>query len=187
VSTASLFFIHGPNGSGKSLILKSLATLVPADYKKFDFKDRPVSEWPYQEYRSLVTYCSPLPHFPPGKVKEFMEVPFALQVKNKTKPFMSQEVDAYLRDWGLNDLDTAILSSGQKQMLGILRCVTLNSELLLLDEVFSHLDQEKTLALEKVLLQWKSTTQGSIIIVSHDMAQAERMNGNILKSDSLFS
>ncbi len=184
----SVQFVQGPNGSGKSLALKSLATFFPATFKKFDFNGKSIESWNYQEYRSLVTYCSPVPWIPmTGKVEEFMKAPFTLQIRNKIQPTSLIDTQKFLHDWKLTGLDLAHLSSGQRQGLALLRAMTMNSEILLLDEVFSHLDRENTLAMEEALLKWQQATQGTLLMVSHDIAQPIRMGGRVLHTNEILS
>lgn len=70
----------------------------------------------------------------------------------------------------------SFLSGGQQQRLCIARALALKPELLLMDEPTSALDPISTNKIEELLLNLKSDY--TIIIVTHNMAQAARISDN---------
>ena len=76
----------------------------------------------------------------------------------------------------------ARLSSGERHRLGLLRCLEMQPEALLLDEPTAALDLETTLQVEKLLRNL--LTEGvTIIIVTHDPEQPTRMGCKVLRID----
>lgn len=73
----------------------------------------------------------------------------------------------------LNDLGTS-LSGGQQQRLCIARAIALEPEVLLMDEPTSALDPNSTAKIEELIL--KLGEKYTIIIVTHSMAQAQRIS-----------
>ncbi|MGL6125345.1 MAG: phosphate ABC transporter ATP-binding protein PstB [Metamycoplasmataceae bacterium] len=73
----------------------------------------------------------------------------------------------------LNDLGTG-LSGGQQQRLCIARAIAMEPEVLLMDEPTSSLDPISTVKIEELILQLKE--KYTIIIVTHSMAQAQRIS-----------
>ncbi len=73
----------------------------------------------------------------------------------------------------------ARLSTGEKHRLALLRCLEHNPQVLLLDEPTAALDHDTTLCVEALLkrLMAKGT---SILIVTHNDAQAQRLADRIL-------
>ncbi|MGL5204741.1 MAG: phosphate ABC transporter ATP-binding protein PstB [Metamycoplasmataceae bacterium] len=73
----------------------------------------------------------------------------------------------------LHDLGTS-LSGGQQQRLCIARAIAMEPEVLLMDEPTSSLDPISTIKIEELILQLKE--KYTIIIVTHSMAQAQRIS-----------
>ncbi len=73
----------------------------------------------------------------------------------------------------LNELGTG-LSGGQQQRLCIARAIAMEPEVLLMDEPTSALDPIATMKIEELILQLKK--KYTIIIVTHSMAQAQRIS-----------
>ena len=74
------------------------------------------------------------------------------------------------------------LSGGQKQRLCIARALTINPEVLLLDEPCSALDIENTMIIEKLLKELKESM--TVIIVTHNIEQAKRIGDEIITMDN---
>lgn len=68
------------------------------------------------------------------------------------------------------------LSGGQQQRLIIARALALKPEILLMDEPCSALDPISTRKIEEIILDLKS--QYTIVIVTHNIAQAKRISDN---------
>ncbi len=81
------------------------------------------------------------------------------------------------------------LSSGETQRMGIARALAIEPEIFFLDEPTASVDQENTEIIEDIILKMKKEGR-SIIITTHDIAQAERLadrllfmrNGKIMES-----
>jgi phosphate transport system ATP-binding protein len=70
------------------------------------------------------------------------------------------------------------LSGGQQQMLCLARALAVEPEVLLLDEPTSSLDPRSTEAVEELVR--RLTPELTVIIVTHDLAQARRLSDNTI-------
>lgn len=69
------------------------------------------------------------------------------------------------------------LSGGQQQRLCIARALTVEPEVLLLDEPCSALDVKSSSVIERMLVQLKE--RYTIVIVTHNIAQARRISDHV--------
>jgi phosphate transport system ATP-binding protein len=88
--------------------------------------------------------------------------------------------DVLLWDDVKNDLrkDATSLSLEQQQKLCIARLLPLKPQIILMDEPCSALDAEGTAAIERLMTRLKDTY--TIVIVTHNMAQARRISDECL-------
>jgi len=82
---------------------------------------------------------------------------------------------------GVADLYPDRLSSGQKQRCALLRAVSREPELLLLDEPFSALDTDTKKIFHAELVKWRDFFGFTVIMVSHDRAEVVRLADRVLQ------
>lgn len=186
LSAGEGYVLEGPNGSGKSVLLRTLAGLYPSTSARFEFNGKRFEDYSPEDYRSRVLYIGSTTHFP-GEMttEEFLLAPMKLAIYRGFS--QSPDLKKYLEKWGIEGKKLLILSSGQKQLLVILRAISLKAEFLLLDEPTSHMDREKTAETEKMLSDWRSEGR-SYLMISHSEEQAKRLGkrmefSSLLRSD----
>lgn len=81
---------------------------------------------------------------------------------------------------GALQADLAVLSTGERQRLGLVRSLAVAPKVLLLDEPTASLDQTTTLAVEAVLRDCLNKGL-AIVIVTHSQEQAVRLAGRIFR------
>jgi len=156
--------LRGPSGSGKSLLLRAIADLDPNDGDVLlDRQSR--NRVPAPQWRRLVAMVpaesgwwtdTVADHFKPGPetaaLLEALDLPHAL-------------------DWKVSRLST-----GEKQRLALARALQNAPRVLLLDEPTSALDDQATIRVED-LLRRQLKREVTILLVTHDEAQARRLAG----------
>jgi ABC-type multidrug transport system ATPase subunit len=158
--------IAGPSGAGKSVFLRMIADLDPhegsARLDALCCDDVPAPAW-----RRLVTYVAAESGWWTERVGDHFDQGNGAGRARSLLPELQLAADAL--DWPV-----ARLSTGERQRLALLRALVQEPRALLLDEPTSALDPETTQAAETLLA--RALAQGvSIILVSHNAAQAERM------------
>ena len=157
--------ITGPSGSGKSLFLRMIADLDPNEGEIWlDGRER--ASMPAPKWRKQVTYASAesgwwgdtvIEHFSATARSEIV----ALSTRLGVRP-------------DLLDAPVAQLSTGEKQRLSLVRALLPNPPVLLLDEPTGPLDADSVTQVE-ALLQERMAAGTSILLVTHNPAQAERL------------
>ena len=176
--------ISGKNGSGKSLLLKSLALLCPSEFERYEYKGILVTTLKPEEFRSDVLYLSTAHMMMrEGNVEDFFHAPLKLAIYQNHK--VDFDYKHYLEKWHIPTSNVSLLSTGQKQMISILRALTLKAKVLLLDEPTANLDHEKTLEIEELLLDWKKRTGGSFVFVGHSKEQIQRLGMKAIEFEDL--
>jgi NitT/TauT family transport system ATP-binding protein len=161
--------IVGPNGCGKSTFFRMLSGLEDMDYGRIIIGGKTIEEakigYVFQNYReSLYPWRTCL-----GNLMVSLELDGVPRRKRK------QKVDEFL--WRLDmsvreDAYPYELSGGQQQMLGILRALVYEPDILLLDEPFSSLDFQTTLYMhDKIMEVWEKTGV-TILFISHNIHEA---------------
>ncbi len=169
------YVLQGPNGSGKSVLLKTLAGLYSSTWTEFLFQGKEVEEFRPEEFRGNIYYSGSTTHLSGDlTAEEFLKLPFRLKFYEGKSP--SIETSVYLKSWGIEGKKLAHLSNGQKQLLCLLRALSLHAKILLLDEPTSHMDREKTAEAEAMIQSWLlKSTEHSYLLVSHSEEQARRL------------
>lgn len=160
------YHLQGPNGSGKSLLLKSLAYLIPSPFERLEYQGQDVRILRPELYRRDVLYVPSVPFLSmEGNVEDFLAIPFKFKVYDNFRPTFDSE--SLLKKWNLAGKSLAQLSSGEKQLLSLIRALLLDAKILLLDEVTSHLSKERTKEVETILSNWLQQGGRTLVWVSH--------------------
>ncbi len=176
--------IIGPSGCGKSTLLKAMNRMLELESDattcgSIHLQGKDIATMSAEELRRKVgmVFQTPTP-FPMSIYKNMTYAPLYYGAKGK------QELDRLIQDTleitGLweevkDELGKSALklSGGQQQRLCIARALTVQPEVLLLDEPCSALDVKSTQTIEELLLKLKE--QYTIVIVTHNLFQARRI------------
>jgi NitT/TauT family transport system ATP-binding protein len=161
--------IVGPNGCGKSTFFRMLSGLEEMDYGRILIGGKTVEEakigYVFQNYRESL--------YPWRTCLGNLMVP--LELDGVPRRERKKKVDEFL--WRLDmsvreDAYPYELSGGQQQMLGILRALVYEPDILLLDEPFSSLDFQTTLYMhDKIMEVWEKTGI-TVLFISHNIHEA---------------
>jgi putative ABC transport system ATP-binding protein len=171
----------GPSGSGKSTVLRLLDRLADPDEGTVSYRGRDVTELDPLDLRREVCLVPQLPALLPGTVASNVE--FAAELAGR-----QPDLEAVIRQAGLDasltERNVKELSVGEQQRAMLARALVQGPDVLLLDEPTSALDGEARSAVEATIARLSGELDASIVLVTHDEAQAERLAGTILRMDA---
>ena len=159
--------LQGASGVGKSLLLRAIADLDPNEgILKLDGVLR--ESMPAPAWRKKVTYVAAEPGWWAETVQEHFPA------WGEALPFVEKlGLPVACGTWNIQRLST-----GEKQRLGLVRALMLDSRVLLLDEPTSALDADSTKTVESMIADRASIGAG-IIWSTHDKAQAQRVGSRL--------
>ncbi|MEL6492938.1 MAG: ABC transporter ATP-binding protein [Cyanobacteria bacterium J06621_3] len=177
IASGKITCIFGPNGCGKSTLINMIAGLMPIDAGQLRFGGKTRSQtkigYVFQNYRDAL-------------------FPWLQAVKNIEYPLLSTGLSRLQRKARVEELIDQFdvqfdlsrypyeLSGGQQQLVSIMRALATRPNILFLDEPFSALDYEATLAIRDKLQTVFTATGVTIVMISHDLEEAVYLADHIL-------
>jgi osmoprotectant transport system ATP-binding protein len=166
----------GRSGAGKSTILKAINRLLPPDRGEVVVRGRAVAAWdPFALRRSIGYVLQDVGLFPHLTVRDNVAVVPTLLGWEPSRT--ASRVETMLRLVGLPAEEFAErrpheLSGGQRQRVGVARALAGDPPILLMDEPFGALDPVTRSELHREFRRIQSEVRKTIVIVTHDMAEA---------------
>ena len=173
--------VVGPSGSGKSTLLRLLNRLADPDGGAISHDGRPLGSYDPLELRREVSLVPQLPALIPGTVEANLE--FAAGLAD-SEPDTARCLELAGLDAGFAGRDVGRLSVGEQQRAMLARALAQRPEVLLLDEPTSALDEAARDAVEQTLAELQRRLELSLVIVSHDPAQARRLGEQVIRLEA---
>lgn len=163
LKTQQSVVLFGESGTGKSVLFRALADLIPHD-GQVTLNDKTQTDICPEHWRRQVMYFSA----ETGWWKETADAHF------ETLP-THEQLDAVGLSQQQLKQPISQLSSGEKQRLALLRGLSYQPIVLLLDEITANLDKVATLKVEAVVKDYCQTHSAAMLWISHDEAQKNRL------------
>ena len=172
VRNGSRTAIVGPNGAGKSTLLKIIAGLESPDEGTVLYNGN--NQFPQMD----VTLVFQKPYLISSTVEKNIAYPM------KLRGFSPEQIEKRITELteelnlsGFRKQKSWKLSGGETQKVALARALSFRPKLLLLDEPTANIDPYTTSEIERMLL---SITDTTIIMVTHNLAQAKRVCNDII-------
>ena len=167
----------GPSGCGKTTLLKIIAGLIPADAGTVTVDGKTVAApgperaFVFQDF-ALMPWATAL-----------RNVGFGLELRGTPKAEREKIGKHYLAQVGLAGFEEKYphqLSGGMRQRVGLARALSVNADVLLLDEPFSAVDEQNRRKFQEDLIRLRTNENKTFIFVTHSIEEAVYISDRIV-------
>lgn len=167
----------GPSGCGKTTLLKIIAGLVPATSGEVSIDGKaiygpgPERAFVFQDF-ALMPWATVL-----------RNVGFGLELRGIAKDEREDVARRYIKSVGLAGSENKYpseLSGGMRQRAGLARALTVQADVLLMDEPFSAIDEQMRRKLQEDLLDLLRHENKSVIFVTHSIEEAVYLSQQVV-------
>ena len=167
----------GPSGCGKTTLLKIIAGLVEADAGTVAVNGRTVSK-PGPERAFVFQDFALLPW-----ATVLRNVAFGLELRGKAVAEREKIARHHIGEVGLSGFEDKYpheLSGGMRQRVGLARALSVDADVLLLDEPFSAVDEQNRRKFQEDLIRLRTNQNKTFIFVTHSIEEAVYISDRIV-------
>ncbi len=169
IPEGQLTALLGPSGCGKTTLLKVIAGLVTPNRGTVTVRDTAI-DGPGRD-RALVFQDFAL--LPWATVLD--NVAFGLRASGVPRKVRHETARHYISEVGLSGFEDKYpheLSGGMRQRTGLARALCVQSDILMMDEPFSAVDEQMRRKLQEDLLELLKVERKTVIFVTHSIEEA---------------
>lgn len=166
----------GPSGCGKTTLLKIIGGLLEPSAGEIEVNGQPVNgpgpdrAFVFQDF-ALLPWASVI-----------RNVAFGLELKGVAKSEREAIAEKYIADVGLAGFEKSYpheLSGGMRQRVGLARALSVDAQVLLMDEPFSAVDEQTRRKFQEDLLRLVEHENKTFIFVTHSIEEAVYVSDQI--------
>jgi len=167
----------GPSGCGKTTLLKIVAGLLEPTEGEVLINGKqvhgpgPERAFVFQDF-ALLPWATVL-----------RNVAFGMELTSKSKSEREERARHYINEVGLSGFENKYpheLSGGMRQRVGLARALSVNSDVLLMDEPFSAVDEQTRRKFQEDLLLLLANENKTVIFVTHSIEEAVYVSDQIV-------
>ena len=185
VGLGETFVVMGLSGSGKSTLIRCLIRLIEPTAGQIwidgedvlQYNDKQLTQFRRRKSAMVFQHFGLLPH------RTIIDnAAWGLEVQGMNKRDRHERARQSLEIVGLQGWENAFateLSGGMQQRVGLARALTVDPEILLMDEPFSALDPLIRREMQDELINLQQRIQKTIIFITHDLDEALKLGTRI--------
>ena len=182
IKKGEIISLLGKSGSGKSTLLNIIAGFDESDSGEMNVNNKIIFDnntFIQPQNRNIGFVFQNYALFPHMNI--FDNITFGIDdYPKKEKIEISKNLLKLVHLDGYEKQFPHELSGGQQQRIALIRSLSTNPDILLLDEPFSGIDSMVKVKIQKELLETLKQTHKTVIIVTHNIEEAKAMSDEII-------
>ena len=185
VAEGEIFVVMGLSGSGKSTLVRCLIRLIEPTQGEIlvdgedilDYDDSVLTQFRRNKMAMVFQKYGLLPHR-----RVIDNVTWGLEVQGVDKVGRLERAQDTLEMVGLKGWEASyprMLSGGMQQRVGLARALTVDPQILLLDEPFSGLDPLIRRNMQEELIRLQGQIRKTMVFITHDLNEALKLGDRI--------
>ncbi len=173
VEKGEIVGLLGPNGAGKTTSFYMIIGIVKPDSGSVYFNETDITKYPIHKRAKMGLGYLPQEASVFRKLTVYNNIYATLELKYHNKKMIEERTEKLISDFNLNAVRNSkgySLSGGERRRVEIARCLSLNPEIILLDEPFAGIDPISVSDIQQMIFKLKKMGIG-ILITDHNVRE----------------